>query len=92
VPADPKKAHVEHAQLDVPGHSMIDVGSSRAGAFLLHVTRLEKRRGGAVEMTLEGSLEEGAAMKVEVTTFVRDIVTASAMLGLPRVGDPGGMR
>ena len=105
-PADPKKAHLEHAQLDVPGHSPVDVGGSRAGAFVVHVTRLEKRRGGVVELTLEGSLADGLAVKAEVTTFVRDLVSASAMLGLPRslvdhetrppegrpVGDPGGMR
>jgi hypothetical protein len=92
VPGDGKKAHMERAQLDVPGHSMIDVGSAKAGSFVVHVTKLEKRRGGAVELTLEGSLEEGVAVKAEATTFVRDIVTASAMLGLRPAGDPGGMR
>ena len=91
-PADPKKARVEHVQVDVPGHSMIDVDGSRASAVVVHVTKLEKRYGGAVELTLEGPLADGVAVKAEVTTFVRDIVTASAMLGAPRVGDPGGMR
>ena len=90
--ADGKKAHLDRAQLDVLGHSPVDVEGSRAAAVAVHVTKLEKRRGGAVELTVEGPLVEGVAMKAEVTTFVRDIVTASAMLG-PRPGaDPGGMR
>jgi len=92
VPTDPKKAHLERAQLDVPGHSPVDVEGSRAGAVVVHVSKLEKRRGGAVEVTLEGTLAEGIAVKAEVTTFVRDTVTASAMLGPPRAADPGGMR
>ena len=91
-PVDPKKARLVQAELDVPGHSTIDVGGSGAAGFVVHVTKLEKRRGGAVELTLEGSLAEGVAVKAEVTTYVRDIVTASAMLGAPRGGDPGGMR
>jgi hypothetical protein len=45
-----------------------------------------------VELTLGGSLEEGVAVRVEMTTFVRDIVTSSAMLAAPRGADPGGMR
>jgi hypothetical protein len=92
VPGDPKKAHLERVQLDVPGHSMIDVAGSKAGAFTVHVTRFEKRYGGAVELTLEGSLDQGVAVKAEVTTFVRDVVSSSAMLAAPRGGDPGGMR
>ena len=44
------------------------------------------------ELTVEGPLEEGVHVRAEVTTFVRDIVTASAMLGAPRGGDPAGMR
>jgi len=91
-PVDLKKAHLDRAQLDVPGHSLVDAAGSRAGAFVVRVTRLEKRRGGAVELTLEGSLSEGVTVKAEVSTFVRDLVTASAMLSLPKGGDPGGMR
>lgn len=91
-PMDPKKAHLDRAQLDVPGHSMIDVGSPRAGAIVVRVIKLEKKRGGGVELTLGGSLEEGVAVRVEMTTFVRDIVTSSAMLAAPRGADPGGMR
>ncbi len=98
-PSDPQKAHLDHAQLDVPGHSPVDVGGSRAGAFVVHVTRLEKWYGGAVELTLEGSLDQGVAVKAEVTTFVRDVVRASAMLGAPKGGAqppwgdwPAGMR
>jgi hypothetical protein len=91
-PSDPKKAHLDHAQLDVPGHSPVDVGGSRAGAFVVHVTRLEKRRGGVVELTLEGSLAEGLGVKAEVTTFVRDIVTAKAMYAPDRFGDAGFLR
>ncbi len=91
-PPDLKKAHLDRAQLDVPGHSLIDVGSSRAAAFTVRVTKLEKKRGGAVELTLEGPLDEGSTVKVEATTFVRDLVGASAMLSAPRGGDPGGLR
>jgi hypothetical protein len=98
-PADPKKALLEHAQLDVPGHSPVDVAGSRAGAFVVRVARLEKRRGGVVELILRGSLQEGVDVRVEVTTFVRDVVSSSAMLGLPKGGAqppradrPDGMR
>jgi len=56
------------------------------------VTRLEKRRGGAVELTLEGSLADGLGVKAEVTTFVRDIVTASAMYAPHGFGDAGFLR
>lgn len=91
-PPELKKAHLDRAQLDVPGHSLVDVGSSRAGTFTVRVTKLEKKRGGAVELTLEGPLDEGGAVRAEASTFVRDIVTASTMLSAPRGGDPGGLR
>jgi hypothetical protein len=91
-PSDPKKAHLERAQLDVPGHSPIDVGSSRAASFTVRVTKLEKKRGGAVEVKLDGSLDEGVTIHTEATTYVRDIVTASAMLGASGGGPHDGLR
>ncbi|HEX3343997.1 MAG TPA: hypothetical protein VHS09_05460 [Polyangiaceae bacterium] len=92
VPPDPKKAALERALLDVPGRAPIDVGSSAAAAFTVRVTKLEKKRGGAVEVKLDGSLAEGVTVHAEVTTFVRDIVSASAMLGARGGGPSGGLR
>jgi hypothetical protein len=91
-PPDGKSAHVEHAQLEVPGHPRIDVTGSKAAALVVRVTKLERRRGGTLQVTVEGPLDEGVHLRVEATTFVRDVVTASAMLGLPRLGDAGFLR
>jgi hypothetical protein len=92
VPAELKKAHLERVQLDVPGIPPAALDGSRAAAFVVRVTKLEKRRGGPVELTVDGSMAEGVTLHAEVTTFVRDIVTASAILGASRGGDPAGMR
>jgi hypothetical protein len=91
-PQDLKKAHVEHAQLDVPGHAVIDAEGSRASGLSVQVTRLERRRGGAVEVKVTGIVGDGVEVRAEATTFVRDIVTSSAILGLPRLGDAGFLR
>ena len=91
-PSDPKKARVERLQFEPPGRPAVDLDGSKAGALVVKVARFERRRGAPVELTVEGPLVEGVHVKVAVTTFVRDVVTASARLGAQGGGGAGGMR
>jgi len=92
IPADSRKARVDRGELRSPRRSTITVDGSRASALSVRVTRFERARGGAIEVTVSGPVGEGLHVDLTVTTFVRDVVKASALFGLPRLGDAGGMR
>lgn len=69
-------ASIEHAEVSVPGSATLVVPGARWSGQL-KVTRLERARGGDVELVLEGTLgtaPRAYAIKAEVTTFVRDVV------------------
>ena len=92
VPADAKKATVERLELALPGKPPLVVESPRTAGLTVKVTRLERARGGAVEVAVEGTPADGPPLKVAASTFVRDVVKASAMLGPTRFGDAGFLR
>jgi len=92
VPADPKKAHVDTAQLDVPGRPPLTIDGSRAAALVVRVTTLDKRRGGAVVLSIDGRLDEASELHATATTYVRDVVSSAAALGLPHGAAAGRLR
>lgn len=53
---------------------------------------IEKKRGGTVELRVIAPLRKDGDLRLEITTFVRDVVTASALAGGPPDGDGGRMR
>lgn len=92
VPSDPKKAKLADLFVEQPGKPGTMVGGAKAAAMTVMVRKFEKRRGGAVELTVEGQVDEHTRFRAEVTTFVRDLVKPNAMLGLSKLGDAGSMR
>lgn len=93
VPSDLRKAHVDGGELRSPGHATLAIDGTRSAALSVHVTRLERARGGAFEVTVSGTLRDGVQLESSATTYVRDVVKASALVyGAPRLGDAGGMR
>jgi hypothetical protein len=85
-------AWIARSQFTQPGHATTTLSDSKAKALLLKVTKLEKKRGGRIELGLVGAVGEGPVWSAVVGTFVRDIVTARASFGISRFGDDGGMR
>jgi hypothetical protein len=72
----PGEAKVERLELEVPGSLAIVFPNVRA-SLKVHVTQLERRRGGAVHFVVEGTIgtaPRSYAVNVDVTTFVRDTV------------------
>jgi hypothetical protein len=92
VPADPKKAAVERLELSLPQRPALTVESPRTAPLSVRVTRVERARGGAVELSVAGAMPDGAQLEAAVSTFVRDVVKASAQLGTTRFGDAGILR
>jgi hypothetical protein len=92
VPADSRKARVESGEVRAPGQPPAIFDGSRASGLAVRVTKLERSRGGAVELSVSGSIQDGVRVDATASTFVRDVVKASALLGLPRLGDAGWMR
>lgn len=92
VPVDVKRAGVERLELALPQQPPIAVESPRTASLTVRVTRFERARGGAVELAVEGRPEGGPPLKMTAVTFVRDVVTARAMLGPARFGDGGFLR
>jgi hypothetical protein len=75
VPSE-KPAELEHAEVSVPGSATFVLPGARFDGRVL-VTKLEPKRGGEMNVTLEGTV--GAAprayrIKAEIATFVRDVV------------------
>ena len=80
--SDPKKAHVDRLDVEQPGKpGDAHRGLASAAALTVTVSKFEKRRGGAVELIVDGPADEAAKFHAEVTTFVRDVVKPSALLG-----------
>ncbi|MGH7296434.1 MAG: hypothetical protein ACRELB_15960 [Polyangiaceae bacterium] len=92
VPLELKKAHVERLVVERPGKPATRIEGSAARALTVVVTKLEKRRGGAVEVTVDGKADEGTPVHVEARTFVRDVVSARDLLGARGFGDAGPLR
>jgi hypothetical protein len=82
-------------------------GRTPLGTPLAHSTlaakvdKLEHARGGAVTLSLDGDLGDSSAsvhLHATVRTFVRDVVSAKAIYGIPGAagfrgfGDAGSMR
>ena len=88
----PCLAWIERSQFTQPGHATTTLTDSKARALRLKVTKLEKKRGGRIELRLVGAVGDGPEWSAVVATFVRDIVTSRARLGISRFGDDGGMR
>ena len=71
-----KPPSVEHAEVAVPGGATLVVPGARWDG-LAKVTKLEAKRGGELALTLDGSMgtpPHAYRVRVEVTTFVRDVV------------------
>ena len=92
VPVDLRKAHVERLAVEQPGKPETRVEGSAAAALTVAVKKLEKRRGGAVEVTVDGKLGDGGVFHAEATTFVRDVVSTRDLLGGRGFGDAGLLR
>lgn len=89
VPGDLKKARLERLVVERPGSPATRVEGSRAAAMHVTVGRLEKARGGAFEVTVDGKVDDATSFHAEATTFVRDVVKARALLELQGLG--GGL-
>ncbi|HEY8089024.1 MAG TPA: hypothetical protein VIF09_14290 [Polyangiaceae bacterium] len=98
VTPDGKRSRVDRAELLVPGRAPVSTPAA-ASTLAVTVDKLEHVRGGRVSLTLDGTLTDSTAswrVHTEASTFVRDVVKASAIYGAglpgPRLGDAGGMR
>jgi hypothetical protein len=91
-PADVKRTRLDRVELSLPQREPVVLEGSKTSSLAVRITKLERRRGGAVEVTLEGTASEGLAVQASVATFVRDVVKAGAMLLPPRFGDAGSLR
>lgn len=89
-------ARIERVELIIPGHTPLSTLGARA-TVTAKIDKLESVRGGEVKFSISGDIDgEGTTRRVhaDVSTFVRDIVTATAIYGvkLRRLGTGGGMR
>ncbi len=95
--ADGKRVDVNRAELLVPGRAPVATPLARS-TLVAKVTKLEPSRGGAASLTVEGTLGDSSGtwrVRLQATSFVRDVVDAKAIYGaaLPRAfGDAGTMR
>jgi hypothetical protein len=92
IPADSRKARVDGGELHRPGRPTVSFDGSQAAALVVRVGRFDRTRGGPVELTVSGTLHDGLHVDATVSTFVRDVVKSSALLGPTRFGDAGWMR
>jgi hypothetical protein len=99
IPADSRKARVEGGELRGPGRPDFAIDGTQASGLSVKVTRFERSRGGALEVSVSGVVRDGVRIEATASTFVRDVVKSSAMLNrqgaqtpVPRLGDGGGMR
>jgi len=85
---DAKVVTVERTELRLPGRTPL--GTPLAHSTLVaKVDKLEHARGGAVALSLDGDLGDSSAswhLHVTVKTFVRDVVSAKAIYGIPSSG------
>lgn len=95
--ADGKRVDVNRAELLVPGRAPVATPLARS-TLVAKVTKLEPSRGGAASLTVEGTLGDSSGtwrVRLQATSFVRDVVDAKAIYGaaVPRAfGDAGTMR
>ena len=87
-------ASLERMELSLPSHAMLSSAALRS--VVIHVQELEVRRAAAISITIEGALQldgSSRSVRAEMTTFVRDVVTAAALSGVPspRSGAEGAM-
>jgi hypothetical protein len=80
---DGKRVTVERAELSVPGRPALATPLAHS-SLVAKVDKLERARGGAVSLSLDGELSDSTGsyrLHVQATTFVRDVVTAKALYG-----------
>ncbi len=85
VPED-KLASIEHAEVAVPGGATLVLPGVRFDGSV-RVTKLEPVRGGDLEARLDGTLgapPRAYKVKVEIATFVRDVVRAPTAAVAPK--------
>ncbi len=94
--SDGKRVEVNRAELLVPGHSPVATPLARS-TLVAKITKLEASRGGAVSLSVEGTLGDSSGtwrVRLQAATFVRDVVDAKAIYASPlrAFGDAGTMR
>jgi hypothetical protein len=102
----PAEARVERFELLLPGHAPVSTQAERSG-LVAKIDELVPERGGEVSLSITGELDDARSghardlglgsrglVHANLTTFVRDVVKASAIYGeaMPRLGGDGGMR
>jgi hypothetical protein len=99
VPLDLKRAWLDRLEVERPDKPPASVDGSAARIFTVAVRTFEKRRGGPVEVTIDGGGDAGTGIHVQAKTFVRDIVSSKDLYGAavgagvrPRFGDAGTLR
>ncbi len=81
------QARVRKIELVVPGGGSYTAPPTNS-ALTVTTKKLDPRRGGIVELVIDGTVGEGErvyGVHVEVRTFVRDVVVASATTTMPSV-------
>jgi hypothetical protein len=87
-----RPVRIDRAQLLVPGQSPLATPAARS-TLVAKVDKMDRKRGAEVHVVIDGALGD-ARVHAEATTFVRDVVKASAIydVGAPRLGGDGGAR
>ena len=90
---------LDRVDVEQPGKPPASVEGPAARGFTVVVRTFEKRRGGPVEVTIDGRGDAGTGLRLEAKTFVRDIVSSRDLYGgpvgagmRPRFGDAGTLR
>lgn len=100
VSTDGKRVSIDRVELSMPGHSPLATPLARS-TLVAKIDKLERARGGAVSLSLEGDLGDSTGtfhVRVQASTFVRDVVSARAIYGgklgpaAGGFGDAGSMR
>jgi hypothetical protein len=91
-PADAKRTALDRVELSLPQREPVVLVGGKTSTLAVKILKLERKRGGVVQVTLDGHAGDGLAVQASLTTFVRDVVKATAMLASPRFGDAGSLR
>ncbi len=87
-----KRTSVERVALSLPGRAPLATPLAHS-TLTAKVDRLDRTRGGAVSLTLEGDLGDSTGtvhVVVKATTFVRDVVSGRALYGAGGAAAGGG--